>query len=79
MTANEVLSIINKHDPVGLLSVGCDGDEYEKEAQLISDLLNATTEDIVSLVFSEMFSGVAIPKENLQAIAFDLDVLKKKV
>jgi hypothetical protein len=71
-------AIVARHDPIGLLAIGCPDDEYEPE---VTDLLPrlkgaASTDELMSLVhgvFERWFGERACgPKEGYRALAQDL-------
>lgn len=56
----EVRRIVNKHDPIGLLKIGCPSDEYDPEIRKIMPLLMKATSreefhDVVYHIFVQMF------------------------
>ena len=57
-----VAQSINRHDPIGLLEMGCPQNEYDIEIKAISDQLDGTNTgdiesifDVVSSVFADYF------------------------
>lgn len=68
--------IVNKHDPMGLLGMGCPDDEYSPEVKIIIKRLKKemNTEEITQLVnkvFHDMFS-MELKKSILSAIVKDI-------
>jgi hypothetical protein len=75
----ELRTIINKHDPIGLLSIGAQEDEYESEVKtIIVQLDTAMTEQQVhNLIYQEFIrwfndESTAGSKENYSGLAKDI-------
>jgi hypothetical protein len=72
----ELRSLINNHDPIGLINMGCPEDEYEAEVKtIIVQLGNKQTEnEILDLVYTEFerWFGDAGNKKNYLPLASDI-------
>lgn len=74
--------IVNNHDPIGLIEIGCPIDEYDPEVKTIIVKLDLakTEEDIHNLIFNEFteWFGDMVKKENLSKMANDIYKWKNK-
>jgi hypothetical protein len=75
----ELRTIINRHDPIGLLDIGAPDDEYESEVktiivQLDSDLTEQQVHDLVYQEFLRWFDdeSTAGPKDAYEDLAKDI-------
>ena len=55
-----IADILNKHDPIGLIKLGCPADEYHSEAKLILERVpkcksNDEAADTIYSIFVKMF------------------------
>lgn len=85
ITYLELRSIINKHDPIGLLSGGAPEDEYDPEVKtIIVQLTEGQSEQqILDLIYKEFLrwfgkESIIGPKEAYKSIAFDIYNWKHK-
>lgn len=76
---SELRTIINKHDPIGLLDIGAPEDEYEAEIKTIIVQLdhNMTEQQIHDLVYEEFLrwfedDSTTGPKEAYKKLATDI-------
>jgi|GEM_PF-1859627 len=81
----ELSSIINRHDPIGLLKIGAPEDEYEPEVktiivQLDEDMNEQQVHDLIYLEFLRWFEdeSTAGPKESYKELATDIHAWMKK-
>jgi hypothetical protein len=77
MRKKHLTEILNRHDPMGLLAIGCPADEYWPEVdRLVADLhADMSAEEISSYLdrlFAEMFARHRIPKTLCDAMAADI-------
>ncbi len=76
--------IVNQHDPMGLICIGCPKDEYDTEiAMILKNYADAKDEDeltkIVWEVFVQCFDEKFVhPKEKYRPLARDLWNLRKR-
>jgi len=74
--------IVNKYDPIHLISIGCPKDEYDGEVRRILEGMENVSNieelhDLVYGIFVKMFDeSIAGPKENYQKLASELFQLK---
>jgi hypothetical protein len=73
---DEVRAILNRHDPMGLIAIGCPDDEYEPEVGTILPRLSrangpADVEVIVAEEFLDWFAERLAP-ETVSAVAADV-------
>ena len=75
----ELRTIINKHDPIGLLSIGAPEDEYESEVKTILVQLDTamTEQQVHDLIYQEFIrwfndESTAGSKENYSGLAKDI-------
>lgn len=75
--------IVNKHDPIKLLDVGCLIDEYDPEVKLILTKIKLTKSldeihDMVYNIFVDMFDkSIAGPKTKYRRLSEELYFLKQ--
>jgi len=82
---NQLLTIINKHDPINLIKIGAPVDEYNSEVKtIIIQHKNMTTEQQVhDLIYQEFlrwfnYEGVVGPKDSYKELAADVFVWAKR-
>ena len=82
---SELRTIINRHDPIGLLDIGAPGDEYEAEVktiivQLDHDMTEQQIHDLIYHEFLRWFEdeSTAGPKEAYKELATDIHEWMKK-
>jgi hypothetical protein len=61
MNSDRIREILNRHDPMGLMSIGCPDDEYKSEARsiaasMVSGVDSSNFPDIVFDIFRKSFS-----------------------
>ena len=82
----ELRTIINRHDPIGLLDIGAPEDEYESEVKTIIVQLdrNMTEQQIHDLVYGEFMrwfdndASTAGPKKAYKELAKDIYAWTRK-
>ncbi|MDE0561988.1 hypothetical protein OU792_18470 [Algoriphagus sp. NF] len=81
----ELSSIINQHDPIGLLKIGAPEDEYEPEiktiiVQLDKDMTEQQVHDLIYQEFLRWFEDESTtgPKESYGELAVDIHKWMKK-
>lgn len=82
---SELRTIINRHDPIGLLDRGAPEDEYEAEVktiivQLDYDMTEQEVHDLIHQEFLRWFDdeSIAGPKEDYKELATDIHDWMKK-
>jgi hypothetical protein len=78
----ELREIINKNDPIGLISMGAPEDEYEAEVKTIIVQLDRikNKEETLDLIYSEFekWFGNAGKKENFRKMASEINMWLEK-
>lgn len=78
----KVRKIVNKHDPIHLIGIGCPKDEYDGEVRMILESFKKASNaeefhDIIHKIFvKQFFKEIAGPKEEYQKLASELYKLK---
>lgn len=74
--------IVNKHDPIRLIAIGCPKDEYDGEVRMILESFKQASnteelQDSIHKIFvKQFFKEIAGSKENYQKLAIELFKLK---
>ncbi len=79
-----VQEIVNKHDPIGLVSGGAPDDEYHTEiGQIVSLLRNTSNKEILAReigeIFKKFFGEIETDEDSYLALSEDLLELKRKL